>query len=87
MARSPQALIHILLKFSTNEPYEKIQILEQAIRKFVMARRKSTRNEPLGQSPVALNHLSLSTQRENGQTLSAFAQPRSRLTLALSVRD
>ena len=38
MARSPNGVIYIYLKFSTSVPYERIQIFEQALREFVKAR-------------------------------------------------
>jgi hypothetical protein len=38
MARSPNANIVIPLKFSTSAPFEKIQIFEQTVREFVLAR-------------------------------------------------
>jgi hypothetical protein len=38
MARSPNASISVPLKFSTSAPYEKIQIFEQALHDFVLAR-------------------------------------------------
>lgn len=38
MARSPNAVLYIYLKFSTGVPYERVQIFEQALRQFVKAR-------------------------------------------------
>jgi hypothetical protein len=38
MARSPRAVLCVYLKFSTDTLFDKIQILEQAVRKFVIAR-------------------------------------------------
>jgi hypothetical protein len=44
MARSSQAKMRVLLKFSTETPFEKIQIFEQAVRKFVLARPREWAN-------------------------------------------
>jgi hypothetical protein len=38
MARSPNASVSIPLQFSTGLPYERVQIFEQALREFVLAR-------------------------------------------------
>jgi len=44
LARSPKAFVYIYLKFSTEVEYEKIQIFEQALRKFVRARPREWAN-------------------------------------------
>lgn len=38
MARSPNAFVYVPLKFSTEVPFEKIRIFEQALRQFVQDR-------------------------------------------------
>lgn len=44
MARSPNAILYIYLKFSTSVPYDRIQIFEQALRQFVKARPREWAN-------------------------------------------
>ena len=38
LARSPNPVIHVEIKFAVNTPLSKIQIFEEAVRKFVMSR-------------------------------------------------
>ena len=38
MARSPNGVLYVIFKFSTNVPYSKVKIFEQALRQFVKDR-------------------------------------------------
>lgn len=38
MARSPNAVLFIFLKFSVDVPYERIEVFDEALRKFVKSR-------------------------------------------------
>jgi hypothetical protein len=44
MARSPKAILHIYLKFSTDVPYERVKVFEQALREFVKSRPREWAN-------------------------------------------
>jgi hypothetical protein len=44
MARSPKATIYVYIKFSTEVPYERIQIFEKALREFVKSRPREWAN-------------------------------------------
>lgn len=44
MARSPKANIYIYLKFSTDTPYERVQIFEKALREFIKSRPREWAN-------------------------------------------
>jgi hypothetical protein len=44
MARSPKASIYVYVKFSTDVPYERIQIFEKALREFVKSRPREWAN-------------------------------------------
>jgi hypothetical protein len=44
MARSPKATIYVYIKFSTDVPYERIQIFEKALREFVKSRPREWAN-------------------------------------------
>ena len=44
MARSPKAIVHIYLKFSTDIPYERVQIFEKALREFIKSRPREWAN-------------------------------------------
>ena len=44
MARSPKANIFVYLKFSTDTPYERVQIFEKALREFIKSRPREWAN-------------------------------------------
>ena len=44
MARSPKASVYVYIKFSTDVPYERIQIFEKALREFVKSRPREWAN-------------------------------------------